>query len=81
MLDDFFEVGGDQNDAHALIADHFRDGQRAGVFGEFDPMIMAITLRQAIDGIHMLLAEDPDANVAAFARELVIIFDRATSPT
>jgi AcrR family transcriptional regulator len=65
----------------ALIADQFADGQRAGAFGEFDPMAMAITLRQAIDGVHMLLAMDPDADVSAFARELVIIFDRATSPT
>jgi len=63
-----------------LIADHFADGQQAGAFGEFDPKIMAITLRQAIDGIHLVLATDPDADVAAFARELVATFDRATSP-
>jgi AcrR family transcriptional regulator len=63
-----------------LIADHFADGQRAGIFGEFDPMVMAITLRQAIDGIHLVLAMDPAADVAAFARELVGTFDRATSP-
>jgi hypothetical protein len=44
-------------------------------------MIMAITLRQAIDGIHLRLATDPDADVAAYARELVTIFDRATNPT
>jgi AcrR family transcriptional regulator len=66
--------------AITLIADHFADGQRAGIFGEFDPMVMAITLRQAIDGIHLVLAMDPDADVAAFARELVGTFDRATSP-
>jgi AcrR family transcriptional regulator len=66
--------------ALTLIADHFADGQRAGAFGEFDPMVMAITLRQAIDGIHLVLAMDPDADVAAFARELVGTFDRATSP-
>jgi AcrR family transcriptional regulator len=63
-----------------LIAEHFADGQRAGAFGEFDPMVMAITLRQAIDGIHWLLAGDPDTDVAAFAGELVATFDRATSP-
>jgi AcrR family transcriptional regulator len=63
-----------------LIAEHFAAGQRAGVFGEFDPMVMAITLRQSIDGIHWLLAVDPDTDVAAFARELVATFDRATGP-
>lgn len=66
--------------AITLIADHFADGQRAGVFGEFDPMVMAITLRQAIDGIHLLLATNADTDVAAFATELVATFDRATSP-
>jgi hypothetical protein len=64
----------------ALIADQFADGQRAGAFGEFDPMAMAITLRQSIDGIHLLLAVAPDTDVAAFASELVATFDRATSP-
>ena len=43
-------------------------------------MVMAITLRQAIDGIHLVLAMVPDADVAAFAREIVATFDRATSP-
>ncbi len=76
-------VGGGSNWLRAaitLIADHFADGQGAGVFGEFDPMVMAITLRQAIDGIHLVLAMVPDADVAAFAREIVATFDRATSP-
>ncbi len=63
-----------------LIAEHFAAGQRAGAFGEFDPMVMAITLRQAIDGIHWLLAVDPDTDIAAFARQLVTTFDRATGP-
>jgi AcrR family transcriptional regulator len=63
-----------------LIAEHFAEGQRAGIFGEFDPLAMAITLRQAIDGIHWLLAVHPDSDIAAFARELVTTFDRATSP-
>jgi AcrR family transcriptional regulator len=61
-----------------LIAEHFADGQRAGVFREFDPLVMAITLRQAIDGIHWLLATDPAADFAAYASELVTTFDRAT---
>jgi hypothetical protein len=63
-----------------LIAEQFAEGQRAGVFGEFDPMVMAITLRQSIDGIHWLLAVNPDTDVTAFARELVTAFDRATGP-
>lgn len=62
----------------AMIVGHLRDGQRAGVFGEFDPEVMAITLRQAIDGIHLRLTVDPATDVDAYAQELVRIFDRAT---
>ncbi|WP_158880755.1 TetR/AcrR family transcriptional regulator [Amycolatopsis anabasis] len=66
-------------DALSPIANRLREGQRDGAFGEFDPWIMAITLRQAIDGIHFQLAVDPETDVDAYARELVAMFARATS--
>ncbi|WP_055494935.1 TetR/AcrR family transcriptional regulator [Streptomyces sp. TP-A0356] len=54
----------------------FREGQRAGEFRDFDPEVMATTVRCAIDGAGARFAEGADA--AAYAEELVALFDRAT---
>ncbi|WP_410569568.1 TetR/AcrR family transcriptional regulator [Amycolatopsis sp. cmx-4-61] len=57
-----------------------REGQRTGNFGRFDPRVMAITVRQAIDGVHTELIRRPDTDVDAYAAELVAIVERATAP-
>lgn len=54
------------------------EGQRNGEFGEFDPHVMAVMFRQAIDAASLEIALNPDADMAAFAAELVTMFDRAT---
>lgn len=63
----------------SLLEEAFREGQRAGEFGEFDPRVMAIAVRQAIDGIHALLAAEPLTDTAAYAKEVVRIFALATA--
>ncbi|WP_344415669.1 TetR/AcrR family transcriptional regulator [Amycolatopsis minnesotensis] len=63
----------------SLLEEAFREGQRAGEFGEFDPRVMAITVRQAIDGLHALLAAEPQTDTAAYAQQLVRIFALATA--
>ncbi|HWE91036.1 MAG TPA: TetR/AcrR family transcriptional regulator [Pseudonocardiaceae bacterium] len=60
------------------IRDFFAEGQRVGEFGEFDPRVMAVMFRQAIDAAGLEIALDPDADLRAFAAELVTLFDRAT---
>jgi TetR/AcrR family fatty acid metabolism transcriptional regulator len=60
------------------IAQLFVEGQRAGEFREFDPHVMAIMVRQAIDAAALEAALDPAVDLTAFAAELVALFDRAT---
>lgn len=57
-----------------LLATLFRDGQQAAEFRAFDPRVMAVTLRAAIDAA----AATPDLDPHAYAAELVTIFVLAT---
>lgn len=56
----------------------FVEGQENGEFGEFDPHVLAVMFGQAIEGVTLEAALDPDADLTAFAAELVAMFDRAT---
>jgi AcrR family transcriptional regulator len=58
----------------ARLATLFRDGQNAGEFRSFDPVVMAVTLRAAIDAA----ANQPALDPHAYAAELVALFTRAT---
>jgi AcrR family transcriptional regulator len=62
-----------------ILESCLREGQRTGDFGRFDPRVMAITVRQAIDGIHTELIRRPDTDADAYAAELVAIVERATA--
>jgi AcrR family transcriptional regulator len=63
----------DADDPVARLAAMFRDGQEAGEFRAFDPVVMAVTLRAAIDAA----AARPDLDPHAYAAELVALFTRA----
>ena len=52
----------------------FREGQAAGEFRAFDPVVMAVTVRSAIDAAATRAELDP----YAYATELVELFARAT---
>jgi TetR/AcrR family transcriptional regulator, fatty acid metabolism regulator protein len=55
--------------------------QSTGEFlSSFDPLVMAVTIRAAIDSVAPLLARDPVLDVGHHARELADLFLRATSP-
>ncbi|BCJ32133.1 TetR/AcrR family transcriptional regulator [Actinocatenispora sera] len=58
----------------AVAIEFFRAGQQEGVFRRFDPEVMATVLRAAIDAVAMR----PDVDHAAYAVELVELFDRVT---
>lgn len=63
-----------------LLEEQLRAGQRTGDFGEFDPRVMAIAIRQAIDGLPTELQSRPETDVEAYAAELARTFERATKP-
>ncbi len=54
------------------------EGQRNGEFGEFDPHVLAVMVRQTIDAAGLEAALNPGVDLKAFAAELVAMFDRAT---
>lgn len=56
------------------------DGQASGELGEFDPHVVAVMFRQAVDAITLEAAIDPTADLTAFAAQLVAMFDRVISP-
>ena len=57
---------------------HFQD---AGEFrANFDPTVMALAIRAAIDGLGTRLAHDPALDVDHHARELADLFQVATQP-
>jgi AcrR family transcriptional regulator len=62
------------DDPEARLVAMFRAGQEAGEFREFDPAVMAATLRAAIDAA----AQRSDLDPHAYAAELVALFTRAT---
>jgi AcrR family transcriptional regulator len=55
-----------------------RKGQADGEFRDFDPRVVATTVQRSIDGLPLLLAADPDLDLAAYARELVTLFELGT---
>jgi AcrR family transcriptional regulator len=58
--------------------DWLREAQRAGVFRDFDPVIMAMAIWGARDAAFARAARDPNFDTAACARELADLFDHAT---
>ena len=58
-----------------------RAGQSSGDFGQFAPRVMAMAVRQAIDGVLLQLRTEPELDLDEYARELVELFDRATRRT
>ncbi|WP_232666033.1 TetR/AcrR family transcriptional regulator [Pseudonocardia sp. TRM90224] len=61
-----------------VLTEIFRNGQRSGEFRDFDPRVMSVTLRHALDGLSGQVAEDPDLDVAVYTSELVALFTAAT---
>jgi hypothetical protein len=45
---------------------------------DFDPHVMALAIRGAIDQVPPRMARYPDLDVSAYGRELVALFDRTT---
>ena len=58
-----------------------RSGQQAGEFREFDPVVLAMTITQGIDGALTYWAEHPGTDLTAYGEELVTLFGLATQQT
>ncbi|OZM72406.1 TetR family transcriptional regulator [Amycolatopsis antarctica] len=54
-------------------------GQREGAFGEFDIRVMAMAIRQSIDGVALRLAGEPDLDVDDYGAQIADLFLRATA--
>ena len=83
-LADIFVSGGfpygPADDAAAVlpVEEILRAGQAAGVFRAFDPTVIATLVQRSVDGLPFLLERQPDLDLAAFAGEVVTVFDLAT---
>ena len=60
------------------VAAVLRAGQRSGELGEFDPVIMARSIRCSLDGLFDTWWRDPDTDLDRYAAELVRLFTAAT---
>ena len=70
-----------ENPAVGRVQDILERGQQDGVFGRFDPWVMAVTIQRSLDGIAFLLDQRPDLDLAHYADALVATFSRATTVT
>ena len=67
----------DDTSVNLLVA-HFSTAQAAGEMRSFDPHVMAVTVRAAIDAA-VIRAGNTDTDLSAWAEELVTTFDRAVA--
>ncbi|MEU2176392.1 MULTISPECIES: TetR/AcrR family transcriptional regulator [Nocardia] len=67
-----------ERDIIAPLVGIMTDGQRTGEFGEFDPLLMAKSIRDAIDGAAGRAVREPDFAMEAYAAHLCRLFDTAT---
>lgn len=65
-------------DTTSHVAEILREGQQAGQFRGFDPQVMAIAVQRSIESLPFVLETRPDLDTAAYARELVTLFERGT---
>jgi len=55
-----------------------RHGQQDGELRDFDPVVMATLIQRAVDGLPLLMASTPDLDLAAYAQEVVALFELGT---
>ena len=62
------------------LARQLKQGQAEGVFGDFTPEVMAMSIAQAVDGVAAAYAADPSLDVETYGREIAETFVKATAP-
>lgn len=68
-----------QSEAITALEALFTGGQRAAEFGDVPARMLAMSLRATIDATSERLREDSEFDLDAFERELMALFDQATS--
>jgi TetR/AcrR family fatty acid metabolism transcriptional regulator len=68
-----------QSQAVSALVALFDAGRVAGEFGHVPSRILAVSLRATIDSTSESLRSNPDYDIARFERELIRMFDRATT--
>jgi AcrR family transcriptional regulator len=66
-------------DPAAELVTILRDGRQNGEFRDFDPIVLAMTITQGIDGALTYWAEHPQTDLSAYGEELVTLFGLATA--
>lgn len=66
-------------DPAAELVTILRDGRAGGEFRDFDPMVLAMTITQGIDGALTYWSEHPGTDLTAYGEELVTLFGLATA--
>lgn len=69
---------GDDQVVTSHVEDVLRKGQETGEFRDFDARVMASVIQRAVDGLPFLLESTPGLDCAAYARELVTLFELGT---
>ncbi|MEU7629652.1 TetR/AcrR family transcriptional regulator [Nocardia sp. NPDC049220] len=67
-----------ERDIIVPLVDILTEGRRTGEFGEFDPLLMAKSIRDAIEGAAGRAVREADFTLDAYAAHLCRVFDRAT---
>jgi AcrR family transcriptional regulator len=71
----------DIDEAVNVLQQHLTRFQSQGQLrADFNPRVMAVMIRAAIDALPRRLAHDPDLDVDAYATEIAAVFDLATRP-
>lgn len=70
--------GEDGDIAVRVLAGLLTEGQDAGEFGAFDPVVMAVAIRASIDAVALRLASHPGLDLAHHIDELLAIYRAAT---
>lgn len=73
-------IAGDQA-ATGHLERILREGQASGEFRDFDPWVMATAIQRSVDGLPFALQANPGIDLAAYARELVTLFELGTART
>jgi AcrR family transcriptional regulator len=69
----------DVDEAVQILAQHLAHFQAVGELRpDFDPLVMAVAIRAAIDAVPRRLAHDPALDVDGYATEIAKLFDLAT---
>ena len=71
----------DENDQDTVLgplADLLEAGQKTGTFGDFDPRVMAMSIRDAIDGVATRVVHSANFDLPLFAQQMKRLFDVAT---